>query len=64
MNGVGKDEIKAAHIKPVEFDGLDLVANVLALTGRLHWMFDRGLLAIADDMTVLVSYNKFPLKIT
>lgn len=60
VNGGGKVELEAAHIKPVEFDGPDLVVNGLALTGTVHWMFDRGLLTIANDFTVLVSHNKVP----
>ena len=62
VNGGGKVELEAAHIKPVEADGPDVVSNGLALTGTVHWMFDRGLLAIADDMTVLVSHNKVPVE--
>jgi putative restriction endonuclease len=44
----------------VEADGPDVMSNGLALTGTVHWMFDRGLVAIADDMSVLVSHNKVP----
>ena len=35
--------------------------NGFALSGTLHWMFDRGLISIADDReTILVSRNKVP----
>ncbi|MGS4948123.1 HNH endonuclease [Meridianimarinicoccus sp. RP-17] len=33
----------------------------LALSGTLHWMFDRGLISVAEDgHTILVSRNKVP----
>lgn len=60
-NGGGRPEVQAAHIKPVEKEGSDSVHNGLALSGTLHWMFDRGLVSIADDAeTILVSRNKVP----
>ncbi len=42
-NGGGRPEVQAAHIRPVERLGSDAVRNGLALSGTLHWMFDRGL---------------------
>ncbi|MBC2833885.1 HNH endonuclease [Paragemmobacter straminiformis] len=59
-NGGGRPEVQAAHIRPVEHRGSDSVRNGLALSGTLHWMFDRGLLSVAEDWTVLVSRNKVP----
>jgi len=60
-NGGGRPEVQAAHIKPVEHNGSDSVRNGLALSGTLHWMFDRGLVSIAEDSeTILVSRNKVP----
>lgn len=59
-NGGGRPEVQAAHIRPVEHQGSDSVRNGLALTGTLHWMFDRGLVSVADDLTILVSRNKVP----
>jgi putative restriction endonuclease len=59
-NGGGRPEVNAAHIRPVEHKGSDSVRNGLALSGTLHWMFDRGLLAVAEDHTILVSDNKVP----
>ena len=60
-NGGGRPEVQAAHIRPVESQGSDSVRNGLALSGTLHWMFDRGLISIADDCeTILVSHNKVP----
>lgn len=60
-NGGGRPEVQAAHIRPVERDGSDSVRNGLALSGTLHWMFDRGLISVAEDTeTILVSRNKVP----
>lgn len=60
-NGGGRPEVQAAHIRPVESQGSDSVRNGLALSGTLHWMFDRGLISVADDCeTILVSHNKVP----
>ncbi|MFM2355718.1 MAG: hypothetical protein RLZZ528_1454, partial [Pseudomonadota bacterium] len=59
-NGGGRPEVNAAHIRPVEQKGSDSVRNGLALSGTLHWMFDRGLLSVADDWSILVSGNKVP----
>jgi len=35
--------------------GPDSVQNGIALSGTVHWMFDRGLLSLADDMEIMVS---------
>ena len=60
-NGGGRPEVQAAHIRPVESQGSDAVRNGLALSGTLHWMFDRGLISVAEDCeTILVSHNKVP----
>ena len=59
-NGGGRPEVQAAHIRPVEHRGSDSVRNGLALSGTLHWRFDRGLISVADDGSVLVSRNKVP----
>lgn len=60
-NGGGRPEVQAAHIRPVERQGSDSVRNGLALSGTLHWTFDRGLISVADDcQTILVSRNKVP----
>ena len=53
INGGGRPEVQAAHIRPVASEGPDSVRNGLALSGTLHWMFDRGLIAIDDDFRVL-----------
>ena len=60
-NGGGRPEVQAAHIRPVARKGSDSVRNGLALSGTLHWMFDRGLISVAEDCeTILVSRNKVP----
>jgi putative restriction endonuclease len=55
INGGGRAEVAAAHIRPVEHDGPDIISNGLALSGTAHWMFDRGLITLSDDLTILVS---------
>ena len=55
INGGGRAEVEAAHIRPVERDGPDIVSNGLALSGTAHWMFDRGLVGLAEDLSILVS---------
>lgn len=62
-NGGGRPEVQAAHIRPVDRRGTDSVRNGLALSGTLHWMFDRGLLSVVEDMTILVSHNKVPSEV-
>lgn len=55
INGGGRAEVEAAHIRPVEHGGPDIVSNGVALSGTAHWMFDRGLVGLSDDLTILVS---------
>jgi putative restriction endonuclease len=55
INGSGRAEVEAAHIRPVEANGPDIVSNGLALSGTAHWMFDRGLISVADDHEILLS---------
>jgi len=57
-NGGGRPEVEAAHIRPVAHNGPDIVRNGLALSGTLHWMFDRGLISVSSDYRILVSHNK------
>ncbi len=54
-NGGGRPEVEAAHIRPVEQSGPDTVWNGLALSGTLHWMFDRGLLSVDADHSILIA---------
>lgn len=55
INGGGRAEVTAAHIKPVEKNGPDIVSNGLALSGTAHWMFDRGLISLTDNLEILIS---------
>ncbi|HTW35385.1 MAG TPA: HNH endonuclease [Rhizomicrobium sp.] len=55
INGRGRAEVDAAHIRPVEANGPDIVNNGIALSGTAHWMFDRGLIGLADDLKILIS---------
>jgi putative restriction endonuclease len=60
INGGGRPEVQAAHIRSVEADGPDTIRNGIALTGTAHWLFDRGLLSVADDYTILVAPHGVP----
>lgn len=60
INGGGRPEVQAAHIQPVASKGPDSVRNGLALSGTVHWMFDRGLISIGDDYKILVATNHVP----
>lgn len=60
INGGGRAEVQAAHIKPVEFNGPDVVQNGLALSGTVYWLFDRHLISIDEDYRLLVSHNRVP----
>jgi putative restriction endonuclease len=53
INGNGRPEVQAAHIKPVASSGPDSVRNGLALSGTLHWIFDRGLVSVDDHFRIL-----------
>lgn len=55
INGGGRAEVEAAHIKSVGAKGPDVVQNGLALSGTVHWMFDRGLLTVSEDRRIMVS---------
>jgi hypothetical protein len=62
INGGGRAEVQAAHIRPVSDQGPDSVRNGLALSGTVHWMFDRGLISIGDplDYPILLSSHELP----
>lgn len=55
INGGGRAEVEAAHIRPVEAGGPDDVRNGLALCGTAHWMLDRGLVGLTDDLRIIIS---------
>lgn len=60
INGGGRSEVQAAHIWPVAAGGPDVVQNGIALSGTVHWLFDRHLISLTDDYRLLVSHNKVP----
>ena len=60
INGGGRSEVQAAHIRPVDDRGPDSVRNGIALSSTVHWMFDRGLFSVDDDYTILVAIDKIP----
>jgi putative restriction endonuclease len=55
INGHGRAEVVAAHIRPVEKNGPDIVRNGVALSGTAHWMFDRGLITFSDEFEIKLS---------
>lgn len=63
INGGGRAEAQAAHIKPVECNGPDHVRNGIALSGTVHWMFDRGLISLGDDLKILKATGRVPPEI-
>ncbi|MDQ2893145.1 MAG: HNH endonuclease [Pseudomonadota bacterium] len=55
INGGGRAETQAAHIMSVKAGGPDVASNGIALSGTMHWMFDRGLISLSDDGDILLS---------
>ena len=60
LNGGGRSEAQAAHIRPVKDKGPDSIRNGIALSGTMHWMFDRGLVSIGDDYSILTATGAIP----
>ena len=62
INGGGRSEAQAAHIRPVAERGPDSIRNGLALSGTVHWMFDRGLVSLGGppDYPILLSRHALP----
>ena len=60
VNGGGRAEVQAAHVKPVAAGGPDVVQNGVALSATVHWLFDRHLISIDEDYRLLVSHNRVP----
>ena len=60
INGGLRSEAQAAHIQPVAQKGPDSVRNGIALSGTIHWMFDRGLVSISDDFSILIAHARVP----
>ncbi|MDD9999769.1 MAG: HNH endonuclease [Rhodospirillaceae bacterium] len=59
-NGGGRSEVQAAHIRPVKDRGPDSIRNGLALSSTVHWMFDRGLISLDEDYSMLIADNRIP----
>jgi putative restriction endonuclease len=55
----GNAEAQAAHIWPVALGGPDVVQNGIALSSTVHWLFDRFLISLSEDLKVIVS-SKVP----
>lgn len=60
INGGGRCEIEAAHIKSVEDRGPDSPRNGIALSRTVHWMFDRHFLSVSDSGEILVAKKHVP----
>ena len=62
INGGGRAEVQAAHIRPVSDRGPDSIRNGVALSGTVHWMFDRGLVSIGPppDYPILLATAGLP----
>ena len=60
VNGGGKAEVQAAHIRAVKHDGPDIVQNGVALSATCHWLFDRHLISLRNDYSLLVAHNRVP----
>ena len=62
INGGGRAEVDAAHIRPVgdNHGGSDSIRNGLALSKTMHWLFDRGIVAVSNDHAILQSPGRLP----
>jgi putative restriction endonuclease len=61
LNGGGRPEVQAAHIRSVAENGPDTVRNGFALSGTVHCMFDRGLISIDEDgRPILIAKDRIP----
>jgi len=62
INGGGRPEVEAAHIRPVgnDHNGPDSMRNGIALSRSIHWMFDRGLLSLTDGYEILMAKQLIP----
>jgi putative restriction endonuclease len=63
VNGGGRCEIEAAHIRPVTEQGPDSGHNGIALARTIHWLFDRHFLSISDTGDILVAKKHVPEKV-
>ena len=55
INGGGRAEASATRIRPSDQGGPDAASNGIALSGTARWMFERGMVGLDDDMTIMVS---------
>jgi putative restriction endonuclease len=60
INGGGRPEVQAAHIKSVAEKGPDSIRNGLALSSTFHWLFDRGLISVDENHHILTAKNGIP----
>mgnify|MGYP005846599697 CR=1 FL=1 len=62
INGGGRAEVQAAHIRPVHCQGPDSLRNGVALSATVHWMFDRGLVSIGPppEFRILTGRGRLP----
>ena len=62
LNGGGRPEIEAAHIRPVGdgHNGPDSIRNGIALCRTVHWMFDRALISFTENFELMVSKDQVP----
>lgn len=63
INGGGRSEVQAAHVWSVEHGGPDIVQNGLALSGTVHWLFDRHLISFSPEYRLLVADNRIPTEL-
>ena len=60
VNGRGKAEVQAAHIRAAKHKGPDIVQNGIALSATCHWLFDRHLICLRNDYSLLIAHNRVP----
>ena len=63
INGGGRSEVQAAHVWGVGEGGPDVVQNGIALSGTIHWLFDRHLISLTNEYRLLVSHNRVPAEL-
>ena len=58
----GRAEVEAAHIRPVgdPHRGPDSIRNGIALGRTARWLFEHGLVALADDGEILIARASLP----
>lgn len=55
IDAEGHAEAQAAHIRPLASAGSDSVHNGIAMTATAHWLFDRGIIGVGDDYSIIVA---------